>query len=138
MLMHPFLEVPYNPLLGHFLGGFDIYDREESLGVELSAYDPGCPSDREFLISKFIIKRFAGLSYRHKFVLFFVLSEALDGDSSAFSKIFEHDLKAHSLLPVGWSEMIDPKAFFEDIHLKLSEAWCDELYKASQEDFSTW
>lgn len=70
MLMHPFLAVPYNPSLGHFLGGFDIYDREESLGVELSAYDPDCPLDREFLISKFIIKRFAGLSYRHKFVLF--------------------------------------------------------------------
>jgi hypothetical protein len=61
MLMHPFLDVPYNPSLGHFLGGFDIYDREESLGIELSEYDPSCPLDREFLISKFIIKRFAGV-----------------------------------------------------------------------------
>lgn len=138
MLMHPFLAVPYNPSLGHFLGGFDIYDREESLGVELSAYDPDCPLDREFLISKFIIKRFAGLSCRHKFVLFFVLGEALDGEPSVFSKVFDHDPIAHSLLPIGWSEMIDPKAFFDDVHIKLSEAWCDELYKASQEDFLTW
>lgn len=138
MLMHPFIDTPYNPSLGHFLGGFDIYGREESLGVELAAYDPDCPLDREFLISRFIIKRFAGLSYRHKFFLFCVLSEALDGDSSVFSKIFDHDPMAHSLLPVGWSEMIDPKAFFEDVHIKLSEAWRDDLYKASQEDFLNW
>ncbi|VVO76369.1 hypothetical protein PS870_01561 [Pseudomonas fluorescens] len=32
----------------------------------------------------------------------------------------------------------DPKAFFEDVYVKLSEAWVDDLYKASQEDFSTW
>ncbi|WP_213940080.1 hypothetical protein [Pseudomonas sp. dw_612] len=138
MLMHPFLDVPYNPSLGHFLGGFDIYDREESLGVELSAYDPDCSLDREFLISRFIVKRFARLSYRHKFVLFYVLCEALDGGASVFSEIFDHDPKAHSLLPVGWSEMKDPKAFFEDVHIKLSEAWHDDLYKASQEDVTSW
>ncbi|MHC8356163.1 hypothetical protein ACYZTL_13255 [Pseudomonas sp. LB3P81] len=138
MLMHPFLNVPYNPRLEHFLGGFDIYDREGSLGVELSAYDPGCPSDREFLISRFVIKRFAGLSYRHKFILFFVLREALDGDSSVFSEILEHDPMSHSLLPLGWNEMKDPRAFFEDVYVKLSEAWVDDLYKASQEDFSEW
>jgi hypothetical protein len=138
MLMHPYLNVPYNPSLGHFLGGFDIYDREESLGVELSAFDPGCPSDREFLISRFIVKRFAVLSYRHKFVLFFVLGEALDGDSSVFSEILEHDPMSPSSLPPGWNEMKNPRAFFEDVYLKLSEAWINDLYKASQEDFSTW
>ncbi|UCP08738.1 hypothetical protein K5R88_23425 [Pseudomonas sp. MM213] len=138
MLMHPFLDIPYNPNLGHFLGGFDIYDREESLGVELSEYDPGCPSDREFLISRFVVKRFAGLSYRHKFVLFFMLGEALDGDSKVFAEVFEHDPISPSLLPPGWDEMKDPKAFFEDVYVKLSEAWVEDLYKASQEDFSTW
>jgi hypothetical protein len=138
MLMHPFLNVPYNPRLEHFFGGFDIYDREESLGVELAAYDPDCPSDREFLISRFIIKRFAGLSYRHKFVLFFVLGEALDSGSSVFSEVLEHDPMSHSLLPLGWNAMKDPRAFFEDIYVKLSEAWVDDLYKASQEDFSEW
>ena len=138
MLMHPYLDVPYNPSLEHFLGGFDIYDREESIGVQLSAYDPGCPSDREFLISQFVIKRFAGLSYRHKFVLFFVLGEALDGESSVFSEVLEHDPISHSLLPLGWNEMKDPRAFFEDMYAQLSEAWVDDLYKASQEDFLTW
>ena len=138
MLMHPYLNVPYNPSLGHFLGGFDIYDREESLGEELSEYDPDCPSDRDFLISKFIVKRFAALSYRHKFVLVSVLGDALDGDPSVFLEVLEHDPILPSSLPPGWDEMKNPKAFFEDVYLKLSEAWIDDLYKASQEDFSTW
>lgn len=138
MLMHPFLNVPYSPSLENFLGGFDIYDREESLGVELSAYDPCCPLDREFLIFQFVIKRFAELSYRHKFILFSVLGDALDGDSSVFSEVLEHDPMSHSLLPLGWNEMKEPRAFFEDVYVKLSEAWVHDLYKASQEDFSTW
>ncbi|MGE8069288.1 hypothetical protein [Pseudomonas sp. NPDC089569] len=138
MLMHPFLDVQYSPSLEHFLGGFDIYDREEALGVELSAYDPNCPLDRDFLISKFVVKRFARLSYRHKFVLFSVLKEALDGDLSVFSEALKHNPLSHSLLPLGWDEMNDPKAFFEDIYIKLSEAWGDDLYKAGQEDILTW
>ncbi|MCW8278101.1 hypothetical protein IMF27_23100 [Pseudomonas sp. PCH199] len=138
MLMHPFLDVPYNPRLEHFLGGFDIYDREESLGVQLSAYDPDCPSGRGFLISQFVVKRFAGLSYRHKFVLLFVLGEALDGDLSVFSEVLEHNPMSHSLLPPGWNEMKNPRAFFEAVYVKLSEAWVDDLYKASQEDVLTW
>ncbi|WP_419711353.1 hypothetical protein [Pseudomonas sp. NFX224] len=138
MLMHPFFDVPYYPGLEHFLGGFDIYDREESLGVQLSTYDPDCPSDRGFLISQFVVKRFAGLSYRHKFFLFLVLGEALDGEASVFSEVLEHDSISHSLLPPGWNEMKDPRAFFEDVYVKLSEAWADDLYKASQEDFLTW
>lgn len=138
MLMHPFLDVPYNPSLGHFLGGFDIYDREESLGEQLSVYDPECSLDREFLISQFVLQRFVGLSYRHKFVLFFVLGEALDGDPSVFSKVLEHDPMSHSSLPPGWDEMKDPRAFFEHVYVALAEAWVDDLYKASQEDFLTW
>ncbi|MCU1763672.1 hypothetical protein NTD84_28660 [Pseudomonas sp. 14P_8.1_Bac3] len=138
MLMHPYLDIPYSPRLEHFLGGFDIYDLEDSLGVELSKYDPECPYDRGFLISRYIVKRFAALSYRHKFVLFFVLVEALDGDPKVFSDVLEHDPISPSLLPLGWDEMNDPKAFFEDVYVKLSEAWAEDLYKASQEDFSTW
>jgi hypothetical protein len=136
--MHPYLDVPYNPQLKHFLGGFDIYDREETLGSELAEYDPECPSDRVSLISKFIVKRFSGLTYRHKFVLFSVLGEALDGEISNLAKVFKHDPFSHSLLPFGWNEMKDPKIFFEHIYSILSELWTDDLYLASQEDCSTW
>ncbi|WP_456255017.1 hypothetical protein ACP3PM_22480 [Pseudomonas iridis] len=138
MLMHPYLDVPYNPQLKHFLGGFDIYDREETLGSDLAEYDLENPSDREDLISKFIVKRFSGLTHRHKFLLFFVLGEALDGEASKLYEVFKHDPFSHSLLPFGWNEMKDPRSFFEHVYSVLSEVWVDELYLASQEDCSTW
>ena len=138
MLMHPYLDVPYNPQLKHFLGGFDIYDREETLGSDLAEYDLENPSDREGLISKFIVKRFSGLTHRHKFLLFFVLGEALDGEGSKLYEVFKHDPFSHSLLPFGWNEMKDPRSFFEHVYSVLSEVWVDELYLASQEDCSTW
>ncbi|MDR9865559.1 hypothetical protein [Pseudomonas baetica] len=138
MLIHPYLDVPYNPQLKHFLGGFDIYDREETLGSELVEYDPECPSDRVILISKFIVKRFSSLTFRHKFVLFSVLNEALDGEISNLADAFKHDPFSHSLLPFGWNEMKDPKGFFEHVHSILSEVWADDLYLAGQEDCSMW
>jgi len=138
MLMHPYLDVPYSPKLKHFLGGFDIYDREETLGAELAEYDPECPSDRAELIYKFIVRRFSGLTHRHKFVLFFVLGEALDGEASKLSEVFKHNPFSHSLLPLGWNEIKDPRSFFEHVYSILSEVWIDELYLASQEDCSTW
>lgn len=138
MLMHPYLNVPYKPRLKHFLGGFDVYDREESLGAELSDYDPDCPSDRLSLIYKFIVKRFAGLSYRHKFVLVAVLGESLAGETSKLFEAFEHDPFSHTLLPSGWNEITDPRIFFEHVYIVLSEVWVDELNLASQEDSTTW
>lgn len=35
MLRHSFLENPYVPNINSFLGGIEIYDREENLGEEL-------------------------------------------------------------------------------------------------------
>jgi len=113
MLMHPYLDVPYRPRLSHFLGGFDIYDREESLGETLAAYDPEDPSDRSILISRYVIERFSKLSYRHKFVLFAVLGDALEKSGDVFQEVLEHDPYSHSLLPGGWDEMNDPKAFLK-------------------------
>ncbi|MBK5511149.1 hypothetical protein [Pseudomonas sp. TH15] len=138
MLMHPYLDIPYNPRLKNFLGGFDTYDREESLGVELSGYDPECPSDRDYLIFRFIVNRFSGLSYRHKFVLFNMLGDTLESDVSIFIEAFKHDPLIPSLLPLGLSNMKNPRAFFEDIYIKLSEVWLNDLCKAGREDRSTW
>jgi hypothetical protein len=138
MLMHPYLDLPYNPQIKHFLGGFDIYDREESLGAELSEYDPECPSDRAVLIYKFVVGRFSGLSYRHKFVLLSVLDKALAEDASLLFEAFKHDPFSHTLLPYGWNELKDPRGFFEHVYLILSEIWADELDLASKEDYTSW
>lgn len=138
MLMHPFLDRPYEPQLGHFLGGFEIYDCEETLGEELSKYDPDCAQDRKVLIYRYVIHRFRNLSYRHKFVFFCILAESLDEPEYDFSKLFEHEVISHSALPPEWDEMKEFRAFFEDIYKYLTEEWVDDLYKASQEDPSIW
>jgi len=127
MLMHPYLDAPYNPQLKHFLGGFDIYDREETLGAELEKYDPECPIDRTELIRRFIVKRFSGLTPRHKLVLVSVLRRSLDGETSKLSDVFKHDPFSHSLLPLGWNEMKDPRVFFEHVYSILTEVWANEL-----------
>jgi hypothetical protein len=64
--------------------------------------------------------------------------KALEERGDVFQEVLEHDPYSHSSLPEGWDEMSDPKAFFESMYFQLSEAWMDELYKASQEDSSTW
>ncbi|MBC3778173.1 hypothetical protein [Pseudomonas sp. SWRI99] len=138
MLMHPYLNIPYCPRLDHFLGGFDIYDREESLGEELALYDPEYSPDRKILIARYVVKRFSKLSYRHKFVLVGVLKKALDGDGDILAQILQHDPFSHSVLPDGWDEMKSPKAFFEEMYVILSDEWSNELNEAGAEDFSTW
>ena len=52
MLKDPFLKKPFEPGLMWFIGVFDVYDREETRGVELGAYNPNESSDREVLIRK--------------------------------------------------------------------------------------
>ncbi|MCG6578008.1 hypothetical protein EGM97_25320 [Pseudomonas sp. AF32] len=138
MLMHPFLERPYEPQLDHFLGGFEIYDCEEGLGEELLRYDLECVEDRKELIYRYVIHRFRNLSYRHKFVFFRVLAIALDDPEYDFREVFEHDVVSHSSLPPGWDKMKDCRIFFEDIYRYLAKEWSDDLYKASQEDPLTW
>ncbi|WLH14118.1 hypothetical protein PSH58_07265 [Pseudomonas hefeiensis] len=138
MLMHPFLDRLYDPQIGHFLGGFEVYDCEETLGEELLQYDIECARDRKKLIYKYVVHRFRNLSYRHKFLFFCVLAIALDDPDYDFSKVFEHEVVSHSALPPGWDEMEDFRVFFEDIYKYLAEEWSEELDKASQEDPTTW
>jgi hypothetical protein len=138
MLMHPFLDRPYDPQVGHFLGGFEIYDCEETLGEELSQFDLNNADDRKELIYKYVVHRFRNLSYRHKFLFFCVLAIALDDPEYDFGEVFEHEVVSHSALPPGWDEKEDFRVFFEDIYKYLAEEWSEELDKASQEDPATW
>lgn len=46
MLRHPFLKEDFFPELMWFIGQFDVYDREETLGAILAVYDPNNEEDR--------------------------------------------------------------------------------------------
>jgi len=126
------------PAPSYFLGGFDIYDREETLGVELENYDPEDPQDRIELIENHCLNRYENTSYKHKFALLKSLENALLDRNFDFSALFEDTPEEYSSLPSGWDEMKNPKAFFEEIFRLASEKWKEDLTRASAEYPSTW
>ena len=65
-LRGPWSDALYLPTLHHFLGPFDVYDREETLGVELDAWDMNDPAQRAALIRRDISSQYKELSYRHR------------------------------------------------------------------------
>jgi hypothetical protein len=103
---------PYIPTPSYFLGCFDIYDREETLGEELEKFNPNNPSDREELILKYCLV--GNRTYRHRFLLYKCLEVALR------------------------DEMENTRAFFEDIYRLATIEWKEDLQKANLEDQSTW
>ncbi|EPJ78672.1 hypothetical protein [Pseudomonas sp. CFII68] len=136
MFIDPGTELPYIPTPSYFLGCFDIYDREETLGEELEKYNPNNAADREVLITDYSLK--GRRSYREKFLLYKCLEAALlDGDYD-FQALLEHDPYECSSLPDGWDEMDNPRVFFEDIYRLAGDVWANDLRKAEAEDRSTW
>lgn len=68
MLTIPTSGTPFEPKVGYFLGGIEIYDREETLGEEIRKYNPNNPLEREAVIRKYIVPTEPWLSCRHKYV----------------------------------------------------------------------
>ena len=119
-----------------FLGCFDIYYREHTLGEELEKFDPNDPADREELILKYCLVR--NRTYRHRFLLYKCLEEALQDKSYDFQSLLEYDPEAYSSFPCGWDEMENTRVFFEDIYRLATVEWKDDLQKASLEDPASW
>lgn len=136
MLTHPFLDASYNPSVGYFLGGIDVYDQEESLGESLWGLDPNS-DDREKIIREYIIPYQSYLSYRHKFVLLNKLGSTLKDKDFDFSVFFGVDVDSHTATAWDASEVETPRSFFEDIYRVASEVWMPELSRAAEEDMST-
>ncbi|PKH23925.1 hypothetical protein BI292_13710 [Pseudomonas sp. 43NM1] len=127
---------PYIPTPSYFLGCFDIYDREDTLGQELEKFDPNDPADREELILKYCLVK--NRTYRHRFLLYKCLEKALQDKSYDFQSLFKYDPEAYSTFPCGWDEMENTRVFFEDIYRLATVEWREELRKASLEDQTTW
>jgi GTPase SAR1 family protein len=136
MFIDPDTHQLYIPTPSYFLGCFDIYDREHTLGEELEKFDPNDPADREELILKYCLVR--NRTYRHRFLLFKCLEEALQDKSYDFQSLLKYDPEAYSSFPCGWDEMENTRVFFEDIYRLATIEWKEDLQKASLEDQSTW
>lgn len=136
MLIDPGTEQPYVPTPSYFLGCFDIYDREETRGAELEAFNPNDPVDREALILKYCLS--GCRSYRKKFLLYKCLEEALQDKGYDFQLLLTYEPEEYSSFPYGWDEMENTRSFFEHIFQLATVEWSDDLQKASLEDQSTW
>ncbi|MCF5694899.1 hypothetical protein GIV23_26130 [Pseudomonas sp. PA-1-2A] len=139
MLFHPSSEhIPFDASLRYFVGIFDIYDREETKGEELHAYNPNNQKDREILILRYCLDPYNEFSHRHKYKLMENLSLALNTENFDFSSFFEDDPDEYSTMAWDETEIDDPRGFFADIYRLANEVWKDDLQKASLEDPSTW
>ncbi|MHC8356165.1 hypothetical protein ACYZTL_13265 [Pseudomonas sp. LB3P81] len=136
MFIDPDDGQPYLPTPAFFLGGVDIYDREETLGEALEKLDPNDPADREEIILKYCLP--TRKSYRHKFLIFKSLEEALQDEKYDFQSLLAYDPEEYSSFPCGWDEMENTRVFFEDIFRLATVEWKEDLQKASLEDQSTW
>ena len=137
-LRSPWGDMPYEPTLYHFLGPFDVYDREHTLGVELDAWDMNDSDQRAALIRRDITGQYKELGYRHRHALVAVLAQALQDPAYDFQLILEHDPESSYALPARWDEMADPRAFFADIYRLVQQDWRDDLARAAAEDPSGW
>ena len=135
-LRSPWGDMPYEPTLYHFLGPFDVYDREHTLGVELDAWDMNDFDQRAALIRRDITGQYKELGYRHRHALVAVLAQALQDPAYDFQLILEHDPESSYALPARWDEMDDPRAFFADIYRLVQQDWRDDLARAAAEDSS--
>ena len=129
-------RLPYLPTPSYFLGCFNIYDREETLGEELEQFNPNDPLHRQQLILNYCLVR--NRTYKHRFLLYKCLREALQDKEYDFQSLFKHDPEEYSSFPNGWDEIENARGFFEDICRLAAVKWKEDLQKALLEDPSTW
>ena len=136
MFIDPGTGLPYTPQVSYFIGRFDIYDREETLGEELKKFNPNNSDDREYLIVNYSLG--IGRTYRARFLLYKCLEAALLDADYDFQALLEPDSQEYSTFPDGWEEMDNPRAFFEDTYRLITDAWKEDIRRAELEDMSTW
>jgi hypothetical protein len=125
-LKYPNSDVDFDVTPAYFLGDFDIYDREEELGVKLNAFDPNEEGALLLLMDKFFFRggRVASLQPEHKAELLRVLSAALDDKNFDFRALVspgEH-LKCYFTLPDSW-KIRDPRELFGRIYMLAASRW---------------
>ena len=138
MLKDPFLNEPFDPSLKWFIGVFDVYDREQDLGLAMEKLNPNEKTDREALIKNYALQ-LNYLSYRHKYVLIKALENSLNDEKYDFQSLFEiREDDSASWPREEWYELESPRDFLLDVYLLAQFEWKDDLQKASLEDQSTW
>ena len=112
-----------------FLGGFDIYDREEDLGELLNEFNPNDPSDLQKLFDEHFFKnRHPSLEFtiEHKKIITKSLENTLMEKDHDFASYLESRDDDCFYLPTQW-EINNPKHFFIQAYIGIIRNWGEEL-----------
>jgi len=129
-LKYPNSDTPFVVTPAYFIGDFDIYDREETLGVRLEGFNPNDEDQLRQLLDEFFFKgaRVTGLSAEHKVELTQVLANALEFDGFDFVALVAHDRDPddYFTLPESW-DIQEPRLLFERIYNIALEYWARDF-----------
>jgi hypothetical protein len=129
-LNHPQSNIQFKATPAFFIGPFDVYDREESIGRDLNTYDPNDPVQLQRLFDVYFFPSWTenGATVAHKRALAEALIAALRDPHYNFADLLKDD-SDHFSLPSTW-EFRDPRQFFYGAYLALVFHWSDELLAA--------
>lgn len=107
------------------LGPFNVYDREENLGIELSQFDPNDPSDAAALLDQYFLPSVGRWTRQHKAGLLRVLGEALRDPDHDFESYVILDVEDHCAWPDSW-QFSDPQRWFKTMYQLLRLRWLQD------------
>jgi hypothetical protein len=125
ILKYPNSSADFIASPAYFIGGFDIYDREETLGTVLNRYDPNDDSQLIELMNAYFFDsvRVFDLSAAHKTELLRVLRESLQDKDYDFETIVQDGGKSgYFYLPFEWT-IDNPRQFFARIYQIVAARW---------------
>jgi len=123
-LNFPDNTVKFTTTPSYFLGGFNVYDREETFEEELNKYNPNDESHIKALMQNFFFnsQRAAKLTSEHRKELQRMLGAALSSPGFDFCGLLKDDDDECFYFPSEWN-INNPRKFFESIYSVLNEFW---------------
>ncbi|MFB2735381.1 hypothetical protein [Shewanella mangrovisoli] len=129
-LLHPDSDIPFHPNPGWFLGAFNCYDREETLGETLNRYDPLDPAQLQGLYDAYVFDEFneqSGFTSAHRAAMATNLIAALSETKHDFAAYLAIDESEEEwCFPSEWA-FPEPRYPFEQAYLALLRHWGMEL-----------
>jgi hypothetical protein len=132
-LKYPESNVDFDVTPSYFIGDFDIYDREDSLGEYLNKFDPNDKKQLQALLIERFFKgpRVAKLTVEHKAELMKVLIESLKSDDFDFDSILTQDREPGDYFELPWDwDFERPRYYFEEVYRLAIEFWGNEILES--------
>ena len=126
-LLHLGSHIEFTPSPAFLLAPFNIYDREESLGLELAAYDPNDPEQLQQLLDTHFFPPWdqGAWTAAHKVALSHALHSALQNPQHDFASLLEDDDNDCFYLPSSW-HIQNPRQFFLTAHAAMQAHLAEE------------